>query len=361
MQRRIGVDRLSRLVVGFSRIGFFSFLQESEGASMSQAIVLSGGGARGAFQVGVLKKLFEQGVQPEIISGTSIGAVNGFFAAQGSDGVEALETFWRQIEKPHDVYISRWFAVIFMYLGWQWGYPSIYKPGRFQKLLRKKVRKTKPEDFVSEFRCGAVDLISGVYRSINQSHPLVDQFLMASMSVPLAFPAKKIKDKDKHLGGVYVDGAVRNVAPMMDIIRQYPDVDTVHLVMTSHSEVEEQQDRYKRFERIVARTVDLNLHEIFLRDIESVMIRNELARRAPAGEGEASPAGCRPIQLRVYQPLQHDLEDLLAFNPDHIEHAIEAGELAADMPIGNDELRKWFDLHVTDGEVLARNGREYIA
>jgi len=325
---------------------------------MSHAIVLSGGGARGAFQVGVLKRLFEQELRPTIISGTSIGAVNGFFAAQGQDGLDELEKLWRKIEKPGEVFSSRWFAILFMYMGWQWGYPSIYKPGQFQKLLAAKIRKAKKADFVSEFRCGAVDLMSGVYRSIKQDHPLIEQFLMASMSVPLAFPAMKIKDKQKLISGVYVDGAVRNTAPMMDVIQQYQDVDTVHLVMTVNSEVEDRHDRYKRFEPIIGRTIDLNQHEMFLRDIEAVLVRNELVRRGP---GIEEPTRYRHIELRVYQPMQNDLNHLLDFSRAHISHAIAAGELAADDPMNNAALRKWFDLEVIGGEVLERKGREYVA
>lgn len=60
---------------------------------------LGGGGARGALQVGALRALFEHGIKPEIITGTSIGAMNavslGLF---GTDlvGVDKLEEVWKQ-------------------------------------------------------------------------------------------------------------------------------------------------------------------------------------------------------------------------------------------------------------------------
>ena len=45
------------------------------------AFVLSGGGSRGALQVGALRAIFERGLRPDFLIGTSIGSVNGAFLA----------------------------------------------------------------------------------------------------------------------------------------------------------------------------------------------------------------------------------------------------------------------------------------
>jgi NTE family protein len=61
------------------------------------AFVLSGGGSRGALQVGSLRALLEAGYQPALVTGTSIGAVNAaFMAVQGFNlqGVQKLEEAW---------------------------------------------------------------------------------------------------------------------------------------------------------------------------------------------------------------------------------------------------------------------------
>ncbi len=61
---------------------------------MKKALILSGGGARGAFQVGVWKYLREINWNPDLICGTSIGAVNA--AAIGSGmSVERLIHVWK--------------------------------------------------------------------------------------------------------------------------------------------------------------------------------------------------------------------------------------------------------------------------
>lgn len=62
------------------------------------AFVLSGGGARGALQVGALRALIEAGIQPDLMVGTSIGAVNAtYLAVQGVNlaGVRGLTDAWR--------------------------------------------------------------------------------------------------------------------------------------------------------------------------------------------------------------------------------------------------------------------------
>lgn len=63
------------------------------------AFALGGGGARGALQVGAIRALFESGFQPDLLVGTSIGAVNAVgLALWGMDqaGIETLEQAYRE-------------------------------------------------------------------------------------------------------------------------------------------------------------------------------------------------------------------------------------------------------------------------
>jgi NTE family protein len=67
---------------------------------MTTAIVLGGGGARGDFEVGALRFLYDQGVMPDVLVGTSVGAINAAKLAEGgpSDdptrGLKGLESIW---------------------------------------------------------------------------------------------------------------------------------------------------------------------------------------------------------------------------------------------------------------------------
>jgi len=65
------------------------------------SFVLGGGGHLGAIQVGMLRALLERGIRPDLVLGTSVGAVNGVaIAAKPTvEGVDALEGFWGRIEE----------------------------------------------------------------------------------------------------------------------------------------------------------------------------------------------------------------------------------------------------------------------
>ena len=69
------------------------------------AFVLSGGGNRGALEVGALRVLVERGIRPEMLVGTSAGAVNAAMVASDPtlEGMQRLVNAWREVTK-YDVY-----------------------------------------------------------------------------------------------------------------------------------------------------------------------------------------------------------------------------------------------------------------
>ena len=68
-------------------------------------LVLQGGGALGAYQVGVYEALHDAGIEPEWVIGTSIGAINAALIAGNPPGqrLERLNDFWRHVELPGSV------------------------------------------------------------------------------------------------------------------------------------------------------------------------------------------------------------------------------------------------------------------
>ena len=75
------------------------------------AFVLGGGGSRGAMQVGALRALLEGGYIPDIVTGTSIGAVNGaFFAVNGYtlEGVEKATRVWQAMVDENLLPMNKW-------------------------------------------------------------------------------------------------------------------------------------------------------------------------------------------------------------------------------------------------------------
>ena len=63
---------------------------------MRIGLCLCGGGAKGAYQAGVIKALYDRSINFNAISGTSIGAVNGYFIF--TNNVEKLEEMWTDID-----------------------------------------------------------------------------------------------------------------------------------------------------------------------------------------------------------------------------------------------------------------------
>lgn len=66
---------------------------------MKIGLVLEGGGGKGAYEVGALKAFREFGIEFDVISGTSIGAINALFMALAD--VEQLESFWLNFEHKY--------------------------------------------------------------------------------------------------------------------------------------------------------------------------------------------------------------------------------------------------------------------
>lgn len=85
--------------------------------AMKVGLVLSGGGAKGAYQVGVLKALRELGTRIDAVSGASIGALNGGVLASSPSldvGIERLEELWGRLAKqsPLDMKIPGYLVLL---------------------------------------------------------------------------------------------------------------------------------------------------------------------------------------------------------------------------------------------------------
>ena len=72
------------------------------GSSPRTAFVLSGGASLGALQVGMLEALYEQGITPDFLVGTSVGALNAAFVAsrpQSPQTATELGRVWRELQR----------------------------------------------------------------------------------------------------------------------------------------------------------------------------------------------------------------------------------------------------------------------
>ncbi|CCG03658.1 putative patatin [Blastococcus saxobsidens DD2] len=72
---------------------------EIPGQGGRTAFVLGGGGVLGAAEIGMLSALFERGIRPDVIVGTSVGAINGALVAADPTprGVDRLRAVWAEL------------------------------------------------------------------------------------------------------------------------------------------------------------------------------------------------------------------------------------------------------------------------
>lgn len=153
-------------------------------------LVLSGGGARGLAHIGVYKALIEVDLEPEVISGTSMGAVVGALIAGGYSPKE-IETI--AIDKGK----SKMFEINTPSM-------SLVSHGPVRKILMEFLPE-KIEDLEIPLYLSSTNLSTGENEMLSKGN-LYDA-VMASTSIPVAFKPIKIGE-DYH-----VDGGLTNNLP----------------------------------------------------------------------------------------------------------------------------------------------------
>lgn len=164
------------------------------------AIVFSGGGARGAYEMGVWKALNELGIQIEAVAGTSIGSINGALYVQG-DFVSALNV-WNELS-PDTVFD----ADLSMF--------EKYRDlSRMKKLIEENINEKKIRDSNIRYALVTYNLSDlndeTVFVEDIPEGKLID-YLMASANHPI-FKRYKIDGK------TYIDGGVYNNLPAKPLV-----------------------------------------------------------------------------------------------------------------------------------------------
>ncbi len=207
-----------------------STIPESEPARPKVGLVLSGGGARGAAHIGVLRELERQNVPVDFIVGTSMGAIIGGLYASGLD-VDRIEQAMRDIDwntvfndatDRRELTIRRKRDNDFFQLDKDAG---ISETGlelptgliRGQKLYLELVKLTRHasgmhhfDRFPIPFRCVATDISSGEQVVLDSGNLALA--MRASMAVPGVFSTVHLDDR------ILVDGGISNNLPI-DVAR----------------------------------------------------------------------------------------------------------------------------------------------
>ena len=186
---------------------------------MKTAFVLGGGGLLGASEVGMLRALLERAVIPDLIVGTSIGALNGaVLAADPSlEGVARLADLWGNVEQSGVFSGSVLGRITTLARTRTHAHPG--EPLR--ELIEKRLTVSRIEDLKIEFQCVAASIERAAEHWFTEG-PIADAVL-ASSAVPGLLPPVRIGDEHFFDGGLVnsipVDRAVSLGASLIYVLQ----------------------------------------------------------------------------------------------------------------------------------------------
>lgn len=274
-----------------------------------RALVLSGGGSKGAYSVGVVKALLEDGRQYDVITGVSVGALIGasmamFPVGQQQNCYEQLERVWtKEVTSNKSIY-KKWAPWFLTYI-WSLWKGGIYNMEPLRNILKKEVRLEKLRNSGVEFEVGVVSLQSGKYKAVNLSsdpsgNQLAVDWIWASSVFPVLFPAVEIG------GEQWVDGGVRNVIPVEDVLK-YKDITHIDAVITSpRNGYVPPGDIKKSTLDVGLRSVQILSDEVYATDFDTVCKNSN-------------------VKLEVFDPEGLVNDDSFEFNPEEIKNLIDQG------------------------------------
>lgn len=175
------------------------------------AFVLSGGSSLGATQVGMLRALHEAGVTPDLVVGTSVGAINGAMVAHDpAHAHERLALIWSGLRR-HDIFpggIASQARTLLMTR------THVFSPLNLARLIRTNLPVTRFDELRIRFGAVVTDAMTGHAVTLTDG-PLAPAVL-ASAAIPGAFPAVVID------GHTYLDGGVASNVPIVQALELGP-------------------------------------------------------------------------------------------------------------------------------------------
>lgn len=310
---------------------------------MSNALILSGGGARAAYQVGVLKGLREiLPVQTEnpfpIVCGTSAGAINAVSLASRADdfstAVDNLEAFWSELN-AENVFKTGWLDVAKGGLGLL---GSLFNHGvgkskpisllnnqPLNDFLAKAIHFDRLDEMLDKGALEAICVTAMGYssgesvsffqdaksthahkewrrhRRIGRRCDISLQHLMASSALPTIFPTVKIEDD------YYGDGAMRQLAPISPAL--HLGADRIFVIGVSDNRNPDSWNKKKppvRHSPSIAQIIGHMFNSAFIDslegDIEHLDRVNALLSEIPQTELKEGAYALRPIESMVISP-----------------------------------------------------------
>ncbi len=287
------------------------------------ALVLSGGGAKGAFQVGAEKYAREvKGYQWNIIAGVSVGALNGVMLAMGK--YQRLFEIWDTISNDR-VYTGGFnlLSVIKLIFGAKSFFGN-------EPLKRMLVQEIEPDKITADLRIGTVALVTGEYRQFTATDPHLVEAILASTVMPIVWEPVNVSPALRSM----VDGGVRNVSPVGDVLDDDPD--EIVIINCGSENASALARPPENIIEIGGRTLDILLNELFVSDMSEFLTINHLVQEAAAQRVTLHSTNGRPLKYFECKIIEPDtpLGDTLDFSQQAIQQSLRAGMERARQVLG---------------------------
>jgi NTE family protein len=266
-----------------------------------RALVLSGGGSKGAYEAGAIQCLLgDKKISYDIICGVSVGALNGAFLAQYANGQEEIASMmlgqlWSQLNtsKIYKHWFGWWLAAL-----WR---PSMYNSKPLQDLVRSKLDIQAVRHSGKKLRMGAVSLKTGKYRLFDENYSDLSGAVLASSAFPAMLTPIQLD------GELWTDGGVRDVTPFQAAVDL--GASSIDVIMCSPEYLQPRFPAQPNVIGVAKRAIDILADEASSNDIDKAYYINKLIQVG------AVPAGKRHIEIRIIRPIEELTDDSLNFDP----------------------------------------------
>jgi NTE family protein len=278
-----------------------------------RALVLSGGGVKGAYQVGALRKLmFEDGRDYDLISGISVGALNAAILCQTppgnpKDSWSALDSVWKQVDNSHIK--KSWFPLGVIESLWK---PSVYNSEPLKKWILSGVDPKKVSTSGRKLRVVSVSFDTGESFVADETTPDIQNWVVASSAFPVMLTPIQIN------GQSWVDGGLRSITPLGEAIRA--GADEIDIITCSNPDLIPpfKSKEHAAIPGYLERSLDILTNQILRADLKICGLKNMLAQQGSSDH--------RQIKLRVLQPSVAELTpNSLEFTQDTINKLAQMG------------------------------------
>jgi NTE family protein len=211
------------------------------------------------------------------------------------------------------------------------GARSFYGNEPLRKML---LQELEPQKIRGDLRIGAVSLLTGEYVQFTPAEPNLVDVIMASTVMPVIWTPVDISPRYRSM----VDGGVRNISPIGDVLNADPD--EIVIINCSAQVAEELAEPPKSVVKIGLRTLDLLLNELFVSDLREFLMINALVKEA-GGQNislhhPSSGRSLKYFDCKIIEP-EGPLNDTLDFSPPAVKAAFQAGWERARQVLGEKE------------------------